>query len=134
MSERGTFITSYLYCGKAAKALAETLPEFATIVVAQEAHAPCGAGDPPNVSRRPVWFSGLVKRGWSGEEAHDAEMWVLEKLLPALPDKHGMFSIVVLPEGEEHTLRVTIHNREVVAAVGGFGDISTNLIGAKGGA
>lgn len=90
MSERGTFVTSYLYSGQAACILQEQLPKLTVVV--EHYIGRCGDNE------RPVWFAGQIKGHYQGEELDLMEDWVERHLIPALPSVHGVFSIVVMPE------------------------------------
>lgn len=90
MSERGTFVTSFLYDGKVVPVLQKTLPKLAHTILTHEGQGING--------KRPVWFAGQIKGTYHGQELELFERWVDEILKPALPSEHGVFEIVVLSE------------------------------------
>lgn len=93
MSERGTFITSFLYDGRVVPVLQETLPKLAHTILAYDAQC--------MTIKRPVWFAGQIKGSYFGEEIELFERWVEKILIPALPKEHGLFEMVVLSEGAD---------------------------------
>jgi len=105
MSERGTFVTSFLYDVGVAPILERLLPAVCRRGCMWVNLRDPGAGQEARV------ISGLMHGGYDGEEAWQMDNFIEDVLLPALPEYHGDFSIVVLPEWEEHTTIFTIKGR-----------------------
>lgn len=91
MSERGTFVTSFLYDQSVVGALRSELPKIAkciTEIVTTDSLE-------QRVTRA---FTGIIRSSYSGGEAAYMEQWLDEELLPVLPQEFGHFEIAVLPE------------------------------------
>lgn len=111
MSERGTFVTSYLY-------------DYANIVPVLRAALPkiCRKWEGSMLELRPPGndseektraFMGVMHGGYMGEEAFEMEQFIEDEIIPGLPAEHGEFSISVLPDSERYAAVFTIHNRKV---------------------
>jgi hypothetical protein len=115
MSERGTFVTSFLYdWTNLSPVLERLLPKVCRKDALCAFRWPEGLGVTDQHLAR--WFSGLMHGGHGGEEALIMEEFINDVLLPALPEEHGEFSICVLPEWQQHTTVFTLlgHGRKVV--------------------
>ena len=115
MSERGTFVTSYLYDYIAlAPLLRRLLPQ-----ICRDGCAPIeytiGLDDPGERTRM---FAGIMHASWSGEEVLTMDAWINDVLLSELPAEHGHFSIVVVPESDIYTAVFSIYKREVTVQIG----------------
>lgn len=114
MSERGTFVTSYLYdWPNLAPVLSKMLPRICRegTLVHSDHEAPLGSG-----VFMPRFFAGLMHGGYGGEEAHMMEAFIQDELLPELPEKHGQFSIVVMPEWDQHSVVFSIKDRHMTVS------------------
>lgn len=121
MSERGTFVTSFLYDWKTiSPILAELLPKMCRPdgLVSFRWPEKSGAED-QDIAR---WFAGIMHGSYSTEESWQMEQMIGDELLPALPENHGKFSIAVLPEGEEGATVFTIHEKQCVKRKVGPGE------------
>lgn len=101
MSERGVFATSYVYDQR--PEVIEPLREFLRDYARDGTFEDHGGR----------WFNGLMHGGYPGEEADLIELWIDDKLLPNLPEKHGTISIMCLPESAERACVWKIDDRKV---------------------
>ncbi len=107
MSERVVFGTSYLYdYPNLVPVLRKVLPEVCRSWGFRETVI-----DVADTEEKTRAFFGVMHGGYQGEEAHQMEWFIEETLLPALPEKHGAFSITVTPEWEEYTTVFLIKDR-----------------------
>jgi hypothetical protein len=124
VSERGTFVTSFLYDHRVVPALRKWLPQICRTWEGEDGHPHVALTE--NEVRGsgglylsgdglPRFFSGLMHGGYSGEEALEVEM-LLDELLPLLPADHGEFSICVMPEHQQSTTVFTLFERDVTVA------------------
>lgn len=93
MSERGTFITSFLYDWHMLQPILQALQQNARYLL-------------PIAADHYV-IAGVLHGTWSSEEAWEFENETSELISMALPEKHGQFSVVVMPESEEYTVVFT---------------------------
>jgi len=101
MSERGTFVTSFLYDPTLAPILRAALELVARPGSLTEIYP----GPAPNVPREETRaFAGVMHGTYSGEESlTDMPNLLDEEVVPRLDPEHGQFSIVVMPEDESYT-------------------------------
>lgn len=100
MSERGTFVTSFLYDPALSPILREALEQVARPGSLTEIY-PAAPNAQHEVTRA---FAGVMHGGYPGEEALTDMPCILdEEVCPKLDPEHGQFSIVVMPEWEEYT-------------------------------
>ena len=97
MSERGTFMTSFLYDERLAGILAPLLTKVAR---GQRLIADFH----PQALDAARAFFGVMHGGWPGEEAYEMKQLIDDEIVPALPEDHGTFSITVTPEMEKYTV------------------------------
>lgn len=91
MSDRDTFVTSFLYDEKLVESLSEALLQITFMPVTKQARV--------NDTLRTVMYAGIISNSFAHLDA-----WVRDTLLPALPREHGFFQIIVLPERGEPRL------------------------------
>jgi hypothetical protein len=104
MSERGTFVTSFLYDDRLVSVLRAALVRVARSGLMSE--WPLGS--------ETRMFSGVMHGGYGGEESiSDMPAIIEDDILPNLPAGHGQFSIVVMPEQEEYTRLFVFSKGEV---------------------
>jgi hypothetical protein len=104
VSERGTFVTSFLYDERLVPVLRAALVRVARAGLMSE--WPIGS--------ETRMFSGVMHGGYGGEESiSDMPACIEDDILPNLPPGHGQFSIVVMPEWEECTRLFVISKGEV---------------------
>lgn len=102
MSERGTFVTSFLYDHNRLGPILERL-------LPNACRQDCMyvlLRDPETQAARMI--AGLMHGSYAGDELNDMEREIENEIIPALPEEHGQFSIVVMPEREEYTTVYTI--------------------------
>ncbi len=97
MSERGTFATSFLYDVRLAGILAPILKKVAR-------GGRLVADFHPQALDEARAFFAVMHGGWPGEEAYEMQQLIEDEILPALPEEHGTFSIVVMPEDDKYTI------------------------------
>jgi len=90
MSDRDTFVTSFLYDEAIVQPLSEALLDF-TAPISRQARV--------GNKLRTVMYAGIMKNSFAHLDA-----WVRDKLLPALPIEHGFFQIIFLTERGEPRL------------------------------
>ena len=100
MSERGTFMTSFLYDTRLAGILAPLLTKVA------RGRRLVADFHPMALDEARAYF-GVMHGGYAGEEAWEMQQLIEDEILPALPEEHGTFSITVTPEDEKHTVLFT---------------------------
>lgn len=111
MSERGTFVTSFLY-------------DYPTLIGPLDAVLKrVVRGGTALILGNNRWYSGMMHGGYPGEEAYEMQDLILEELVPALPEKHGQFSIAVMPENEEYSAVYSIKDRVVTKYALGPGEV-----------
>lgn len=91
MSDRDTFVTSFLYDEKIVEPLCNALLDICSLPTSRQAKV----GD----KHRVVMYAGIIGNSFAYLDA-----WVRDTLLPALPREHGFFQIIVLPERGEPRL------------------------------
>jgi hypothetical protein len=99
VSERGTFVTSFLYDETLVPVLRAALSKVARPGSLAE------IGPPSEHTLFPTRaFAGVMHGGYGGEESIlDMPSCIEDDILPNLPSDHGQFSIAVMPEWEEYT-------------------------------
>lgn len=105
MSERGTFITNYIYDPAVRPVLLKHLPSICR--VRPDAFVVMIGG---------TVFAGWMHGSYCGEEAYQMEVFIDDVLVPALPELHVEFSIAVLPDDASAARVFTICNRKVAQA------------------
>lgn len=104
MSERGTFVTSFLYdCERIGPLLEKMLPR-----VCRENCCWVVLRDPEG--GWPRILCGLMYGSHGGEEAWDMEN-LAEDIVAELPLEHGCFDICVMPEWEQYSLIIHFQDR-----------------------
>lgn len=107
MSERGTFVTSFLYD----EGLVPVLRAALVKVARKGSFTQCFQ---PSEQSTMTAFAGVMHGSYPGEESlADMPNLIEEDILPNLQPDHGQFSIVVMPECEEYTRLFVFHKGEV---------------------
>lgn len=107
MSERGTYVTSYLYdpaLGPVLKKHLEGVTREGTMLVREPEVV-------LSIDRHIHFIAGLMHGGYPGEERSQMRDCV-EGLLLDLPANHGQFSIIVMPEHETAAAMFVVSARE----------------------
>lgn len=99
MSERGTFVTSFLYDERLVPVLRAALTRCARPGSLADIWPPSKDTLFPTCA-----FAGVMHGGFGGEESIvDMPAVIEDEILPHLPPEHGQFSIVVMPEDDSYT-------------------------------
>lgn len=110
MSERGAFVTNFVYDNEV---VGPVLREALWSVSRKDCFMVLTTEQGDRV------FSGLMHGGYPGQESLIMEMCIFDRIVPRLPEKHGKFSIAVLPDDETAATIFTIKDRAVTRAVVG---------------
>lgn len=101
MSERGTFVTSFMY-------------DWPNLVPVLKRLLPLICRPGTFITFEDRFFAGLMHGTYQSEESWEMEQFLLDEVVPALPAEHGEFSVVVCPESEDWTTVFTVKNGVVL--------------------